>query len=691
VVLTAPGGTLILARSQSMSSMTIGAAGSSNNYEIAVLQSDGANFRVTYMSQRAAMLNGLQAGLPWNWLFPSGPGYQTTLGDNGDVVSSALTSSALAVTLPSTSGLTAGWAVSFSQDSGKPITVQVNSTLGGQIIRPFGSSVTSFVSTNDHQVVTLQFDGANFREITPPPTNTVDVRAFGATCTWLSDNHDDSPGFQAAVNALTSVVRTHGGTLEVPATGLGCRLATGINIPGSMIIKGMAGTNWQGPSGNSAPSWLSAGSWVECEDVTNNCMFLAGSGVTIRDLGFWYTQPTPAALPATSPPWAPTIYPYTLANAAGAQFISYDHLHIVAASHCIDWEGPSSGVGGIFGTMRDIWCDGGFVRGTKFHRIDNTLSVSGLRYDVYWNIGSVPMLTYMEANKSSWELDYVANMQADNIEFFEDACSILLTNDTVQSGFGAIVAAASALQLSNISFNEVKAAWCPTSASVRGDASMSNVIVAADTSTRNSNVMFDLTSQFALLSMVNVRSAFVQTFASIGPTSTLKLSNATIPQYSAFGAGANAFMVSAGGELILSGTSTRDILGAPGAGPPVGCGADSTCGWSQPMTVGFAGEGGVVIKGSADAIHAGSVEFMGPDGVSRRGYLGRGSPSGEVNIVSDFGNVVLSALGGQLNIAGIGGRTRISAIGGLPSTCSGLAHGDQWVDPADSFRIKECQ
>ena len=176
VVLTASAGA-ILAGTRSLAAMTLGPG----NYEFVVLRSDGTNFRVTQGSSGSLVYNGAAApGIPSRYEFPGGPGYQATQGDNAGVLSSSLTSSGLAVTLPSTTSVAAGWTIGLAADA-MPLTVQVNGTAGGHILLPAGTSLSTAHVPIDYMAY-VQFDGANFRFLplwsTPAIGN--DVRIFGA-------------------------------------------------------------------------------------------------------------------------------------------------------------------------------------------------------------------------------------------------------------------------------------------------------------------------------------------------------------------------------------------------------------------------------------------------------------------------------------------------------------------------------
>lgn len=63
-----------------------------------------------------------------------------------------------------------------------------------------------------------------------------------------------------------------------------------------------------------------------------------------------------------------------------------------------------------------------------------------------------------------------------------------------------------------------------------------------------------------------IDAGFVQSFANVGASSAIKLNNVDIQAYSEALAGAVAFNVAAGGELVLSGTPSNAIRPASGAG-----------------------------------------------------------------------------------------------------------------------------
>ena len=112
------------------------------NYELLVLQFDGGNFRVIQATPATATLMGITGNAPGinRWSFPAVSTYAASQSDIGNSLSSYNTpTSSLAVTLPSTTAIGAGWTMGFATDNGKTMTVQVNGASGGQILYPAAS------------------------------------------------------------------------------------------------------------------------------------------------------------------------------------------------------------------------------------------------------------------------------------------------------------------------------------------------------------------------------------------------------------------------------------------------------------------------------------------------------------------------------------------------------------------------
>ncbi len=216
LTVTAPSGS-ILSGGKALSAVTLGPG----NYEYLQLEADGSNFRVVTATRGTLAINGMESrDWPGNWLYPSSGGYAATLGDNGAVLSSFNTSAGLTVTLPSTTGLPAGWSMGFATDNGKGLTIQVNGTNGGNILYPLANAAAQTALTlagNFYEYVTLQYDGSgDFRveQVTPGTAQQLGLAGIGGLSRWrfpsvsaysasLADNGTAISAFDSPLGYLT--------------------------------------------------------------------------------------------------------------------------------------------------------------------------------------------------------------------------------------------------------------------------------------------------------------------------------------------------------------------------------------------------------------------------------------------------------------------------------------------------------
>jgi hypothetical protein len=511
----------------------------------------------------------------------------------------------------------------------------------------------------------------------------IDPTQFGALC---NGSTSDSAAFSAALASMTT-----GGILDIPATGAACVLNPGIGPPPANInFKGVALNHWAGYAYLPPPSWAAAGSWIECADTTNPCITISNVGDKFQDVNFISPQPTP---PSTGT-WTPTPYPYAVLVNGAANFTGFENVSFNNFTDCVDVEGPSNGIAGIATWMQNVWF-GCFTRGVRFHQVDNTVSLHNLRFDTYTNLP--PVVTYMEANKVDMDIAYLANPQMSDVEFYQSWRPIQLTNATVTSGFGNVTFALANLQGTNISFNEVCQGVVPTSSGVYGVGDLTNVIAARDTTAGScptaGAAFFDFSSSNANWAITNLRGAYMQTVADLGPGGNLRLTSADVQQYGAFAAGGVAFGVDSAALLQISGTPFNAIRPStsPAAGAIIGCSIayPSSCGTLAPLASGPPGQGYVQLENSA-APYSGQAAFYTPDG-SRQGFVGRATASAGMLINSDNGNVAITAgdssgngsitlapssggAQGLVTAALTGGHTALT-IGAMPTTCSGLATG----------------
>ena len=162
------------------------------NYELALVQFDGSNFRVLQVTPVSAAAIGLSGAtcLP-RWNFPSVSSYSAGPADCGLTLSNYNTPIAsLTVTLPPTTAIAAGWSMSFVTDNGKSLTVQVNGISGGQILLPGTRGAQSALTLyhQNYELVTLQFDGSNFRIASISPASATANGLFPPTGTPSSSS-----------------------------------------------------------------------------------------------------------------------------------------------------------------------------------------------------------------------------------------------------------------------------------------------------------------------------------------------------------------------------------------------------------------------------------------------------------------------------------------------------------------------
>ena len=143
------------------------------NYETAQLQFDGSNFRVMQLTLASAGSVGLSGGsCAAKWIFPAVATYAAGLADCGTALSNFnAPGSSLTVTLPTTTAIAGGWRMSFASDNNKSLTMQVNATAGGLILIPGTSGGQSAMTLygGNYELVTLEFDGSNFRVLAATP------------------------------------------------------------------------------------------------------------------------------------------------------------------------------------------------------------------------------------------------------------------------------------------------------------------------------------------------------------------------------------------------------------------------------------------------------------------------------------------------------------------------------------------
>lgn len=201
-----------------------------NVYEFAILQYDGSgNFRLEQVTPATAQQLGVAGtGGISRWGFPSTSAYAAAPGDNGTMISSFNTPLAyMAVTLPPTTGINAGWTIGITADNGKTMAVQVNGTSGGRILYPgSGSSVVSLaLAAYNYETAILQYDGSgSFRVVEITPASAAGLAMPGSIASGITRwSFPSVSSYTATVgdngNAISAYNTPTGGmTIHLPAT-----------------------------------------------------------------------------------------------------------------------------------------------------------------------------------------------------------------------------------------------------------------------------------------------------------------------------------------------------------------------------------------------------------------------------------------------------------------------------------------
>lgn len=444
-------------------------------------------------------------------------------------------------------------------------------TQGGQA---FGSTAFTSTGTSGHTVPFL--DGINtwtnvqtLSKSLKIPGWSNDVRAFGAVCDGVTS---DSTQFQNAINNLGG----SGGRIAVPATGLGCYLGTGISISSpslsATVLEGVAGTYFPGFTDNVAGDWTQRGSWIICGDLVNACITQSGNGSVIRNLNFWYNQPTPPSAATCSSPctmthnWAPTTYPYTILITSPQNFNAVENVTIVNATHCIDVEGPTNGVGSFFTYFEhlNLSC---FNQGMMLHRVDNPVELHDVNFNIVWYQASSDMLGYTEGDsthtghKVDLTLAYAADVHLSDVKFVQSMTGIFTKNDTVTNGIGALTFGAQALAGEGIYFIQDCQAMAVENNTTILQGRLTDVSINTDPQTSNATQCggylpnaFNLPSDGVEFGITNLDGLFANTVARIGGGTggILHINGAShATDYSAFTNGLPAFSVAAGASLDI--------------------------------------------------------------------------------------------------------------------------------------------
>lgn len=139
------------------------------DFQWATLTLDGTvngtnNYRVVTASPATLYTNGMAPlATPYNWIQLPSSGYAASQGDNGNIFSTGTLGSNGVITLPSTTAIRPGWSIGIVDDNNNAITVNTNSTAGGNLIFQNGTTANTYTIAQKYGGAAIRFDGANFR------------------------------------------------------------------------------------------------------------------------------------------------------------------------------------------------------------------------------------------------------------------------------------------------------------------------------------------------------------------------------------------------------------------------------------------------------------------------------------------------------------------------------------------------
>lgn len=457
-----------------------------------------------------------------------------------------------------------------------------------------------------------------------------------------------TPDATAFRNAIQAAFSAGGGRVVVPATGSAYVIESGLVLPSGVSIAGERSPHWYGPN-QIWQQWTKMGPVLNPTDIANPCITVAGVGCKIVGLAFVHNQPVPSNTPNI--PYVPTTYPWCIR--VTQNFVGLEDIHIVNATHGISWDYTSTSGGGTYCYMRNIF-SGALVCGVYFHCVNDTMRVNNYRERSLWYGSNSNVVDWMETNKVGWWMQYLDNIQASDIEFFQCWKAIRGSDGTVNAGGFNLTHALVLGQFVNFSFNLCVQGIDLDLPSTRFSATFVNVIVQSDTSTgRAAGYFFNLASNNADVTMIGVTAPQVgHSFMAVGggASGRAAIRQLRLDYYSSNGAGSPAFLLGVGATLDMP-DGSQNVTRVLGAGQIV-AGAGAVRSVQVPTNLYANREGGTVglIAAASGDDTAGYVGFYGTDG-TRRGYIGANSPQyKETTVASDLGSVNILSSGCRLYV-----------------------------------------
>jgi hypothetical protein len=477
----------------------------------------------------------------------------------------------------------------------------------------------------DH--VTYYPDGAEAvsRTLHDKLGDSINVKDYGAVG---DGSTDDSASIQAALNACGA---RGGGVVAIPGTGNPYIIDTGLTIPEGVWLVG-EGRTYHGPPYFSAADWSDRGTWLQPTDMVNPAITM-GYGCGVRGLNIIYDQ----VEPVVSVPYVPTTFPYAIK--ATQSMFGIDDIWIIGGTHGINVEYNSANGGGTFSWLNNIFLDTHNV-GIRWKNVNDTMKITNFHQRNLWHYNSAEVLAYRETNLIGWDVQYLDNIMADGLEFFQCAIAIKLTDSTVNNGgLGTITQACGYWTLSNVQFNLCKQAMKVAAGDTSGQILMQNVVAQSDiVSGSAADFFFDFGSDDMFVMMTNVWVNFVGRGAfkiGNGTGGQLSIGGVLRCKFNGNNGGDSAFSVGAGAMCAIP-AGIHEV--SPHIGSPAvftGAGAPASIRLTT-LYAGLPGNGDASLQGGGVST-TGYIEFRVAGG-TRLGYIGFGT-AGSIPVNAESGNV----------------------------------------------------
>ena len=464
----------------------------------------------------------------------------------------------------------------------------------------------------------------------------IDIRRYAS----LAVGDDWSIPVQTAIDDIFN--NGSSGSIYMPGLGKPYIL-NGILLKSGVSIFGDNSLHWFGENSTNA-QWALRGTVITSTSLVDPIFRSIGVGCSIKGLVFIHNQPVPS--PATNVPYVPITYPWCIK--IEQNFNSVEDIYIINATHGIAWDYPPLHGGGTYSYMKNIF-DGSLTKGVWFHNVNDTMHVHNYKGRNLWNVSNSNIVKYREDNLTQWHINYLDNIQASGIEFFQSNIGLLFEDSNVNAGAFNITHALALGQFDSVSFNLCTQGMKVANSTTTLTGRFSNVIAQSDSVTgAAADFFFDLSSDNVDVKFYGITAPWLGgglLKLGGGNSGFAKVIDVSCDQYSRSGANQNFIHLNQGSTLSIP-DGLGDVITVPGAGGKIS-GPGSIKDIRVPARVyaekGF-GNGSVSLVPTADTF-SGYVEFDLPNGV-RSGFIGHSSSAAkELNVVADDGSINLISTG----------------------------------------------